>query len=129
MNRSAHIAVTTATTTARNRQSNALYYFRIKSSPIMQHAFTTGGRGSRIVNAITGDSYYSHHTVGSAYEMDYFRVRIPGAFSKWQAPCDLYYDSPDEFEAHFQTKLNATTKKIWQDEHRNANKTLIQTHL
>jgi len=103
----------------RRGQHYDIYHFKIKGgSPVLNHAFVTGGRGSRIVNAITGDSYCSFHTVGSVYEADYFRVRICGAFPKRNMLCDLYYDTPREYETHFQTTLSDETKKAWYESHR-----------
>lgn len=88
-----------------------LYHFKYGKG-MTGNAFTCNKRGDSIVNAVTGINYYLGHKVGSKYEQLYFTVRIPGE------SVDLFYDSPSEFEQHFQIKLRELTKQAWVLKHK-----------
>ena len=57
--------------------------------------------GFNIYNAVTGIKY-DNYTVGND---PYFKVLVLGEH--------LYYDSPNQYENHFNTKLNRIIKQQW----------------
>jgi hypothetical protein len=94
--------------------------------------YSTGGTGSNIRDAETGE-YYSE-LVGSKYEDLYFKVSLAtGECTSLNGSSTLFYLSPEHYERHLYVELDNYTKFNW-EEKKNAlldemNKTAKKTRL
>jgi hypothetical protein len=88
--------------TRKNRQG------QVKKVP----CFGSGGQGTSIRNAITGERIFSHK-VGSFSEDLYYKVMICTGESKHGDPITLFYESPEHYERHQFQSLDKETKKMW----------------
>jgi hypothetical protein len=73
--------------------------------------FGSGGQGTRIINAVTGNKY--NIKVGSAEENMFFKVTDSTGFNGRNEPLMLYYDSPEQYENHYFTNVSQDTKQQW----------------
>jgi len=67
--------------------------------------------GTHLRNAITG-GYYDE-TVGSKRENLWFKVNNATAFGGRRNPAIMYFDTPEQFERHFNTTVSAKNKEMW----------------
>lgn len=73
--------------------------------------FGSGQVGSRIRNAITGHKY--NILVGSKDQEKLYSVALCTGESGIKCPVFMYYDSPEQYEAHFDTRLDMDRKTAW----------------
>lgn len=73
--------------------------------------FGSGGQGTSIINAVTGNKY--NIKVGSAEENLFFKVTDSTGFNGRNEPLMLYYDSPEQYENHYFTNVSQEAKKQW----------------
>jgi hypothetical protein len=73
--------------------------------------FGSGGQGTRIINAVTGNKY--NIKVGSAEENLFFKVTDSTGFNGRNEPLMLYYDSPEQYENHYFTNVSQDAKQQW----------------
>jgi hypothetical protein len=75
--------------------------------------YKSGGVGSLIRNAITGVKY-KNMSVGSASESKFFKYNL---FPSTNKDCShvLFYETPEQFEAHQHLKLSDATVQRWYD--------------
>jgi hypothetical protein len=64
--------------------------------------------GSRIRNAETG--IYENDLVGRSGEYNYFKVSLSGELGQNPQSKHLYYDSPQQYEKHFQIIIDSKIK-------------------
>lgn len=64
--------------------------------------------GSRIRNAVTG--FFEEKMVGRIDEFNYFKVTLSGQLGQNPSSKHLYYDSPQQYEVHFQTIVDDEMK-------------------
>jgi hypothetical protein len=79
--------------------------------------FGSGGQGTRIINAVTGNKY--NIKVGSAEENLFFKVTDSTGFNGRNEPLMLYYDSPEQYENHYFTNVSQDAKKQWMQRSQN----------
>ena len=72
--------------------------------------YNSGDVGSNIRNAVTG--IYANDLVGSKCEDLYFVSSLATGESQ-KGPLTLYFDSPEQFERHFNTTVNENIKSKW----------------
>jgi hypothetical protein len=88
--------------------------------PVAVDVYSTSSvPGSPIRGAVTGSKYYQYRT-GSVDEYQFFKVtdcrgktmvgRPPNS-----EPISLFFDSPEQYEKHFSTKVPAEEKQRWAD--------------
>lgn len=76
--------------------------------------YTTGGAGSNIRDAETGE-YYSE-LVGTRYEDLYFKVALAtGECTSLNSSNVLFYLSPQHYEKHLNVELNNDTIADWEE--------------
>ena len=76
--------------------------------------YSTGGTGSNIRDAETGE-YYSE-LVGSKYEDLYFKVSLAtGECTSLNGSSTLFYLSPEHYERHLYVELDNYTKFNWEE--------------
>lgn len=76
--------------------------------------YTTGGTGSNIRDAETGE-YYSE-LVGSKYEDLYFKVALAtGECTSLNGSSTLFYLSPEHYERHLYVELDNYTRFHWEE--------------
>jgi hypothetical protein len=76
--------------------------------------YTTGGTGSNIRDAETGE-YYSEK-VGTKYEDLYFKVSLAtGECTSLNGSNTLFYLSPHHYERHLYVELDDETKLNWEE--------------
>ena len=76
--------------------------------------YTTGGTGSNIRDAETGE-YYSEK-VGTKYEDLYFKVSLAtGECTSLNGSNTLFYLSPQHYEKHLYVELDNETKVNWEE--------------
>lgn len=73
--------------------------------------YSTPYSGSRIRDAMSGE--YSKYFVGTYEESLFFKVVIAVGSSE-NGPVHLYYLSPEQYEQHHQTHVDAEVKADWQ---------------
>jgi hypothetical protein len=73
--------------------------------------YGSGGQGTRIINAVTGNKY--NIKVGSAEENLFFKVTDSTGFNGRNEPLMLYYDCPEQYENHYFTNVSQNTKQQW----------------
>ena len=77
--------------------------------------YTTGDRGTRIRDAITG-IYYSDK-VGSFNESKFFKVSLAtGQCKSKNGSHMMFYQTPQQYMTHFATQLNPAIIQKWEDE-------------
>ena len=77
--------------------------------------YTSGDRGTRIRDAVTG--IYYNDKVGSFNEGKFFKVSLAtGQCRSKNGSHMLFYTTPQQYMAHFDTQLNPTIIKKWEDE-------------
>jgi hypothetical protein len=74
--------------------------------------------GSPIRNAVIGH-YQSNCFVGKKEEYNFFKVSLACYLGKNPASKHLYYDSPEQYEKHFHTKLDKVIKDKWHSQFTN----------
>jgi hypothetical protein len=94
-----------------NRKKEALMKmvdtgFAVYGRPAVAYFHTSTSPGSTIRNAVTG-IYETGYLVGSVNEDVFFKV----AFTMGPTKQVLFYDSPEQYERHFQTTL--VDKRSW----------------
>lgn len=87
-------------------------YIQLSGSKQIVEIFGSGPRGSFIRNAVTGASYYDCR-VGSKAEDGFFKVTDSTGFYGRKTPLILFYDNPEQYEAHRSTTLHENVKKVW----------------
>jgi hypothetical protein len=71
--------------------------------------------GTRIRNATTG--LYERHRCGSMYESLYYKVtHATGEFGN-KDPLTLFYDSPEQYERHWNVRVSQDNKDRWQSKY------------
>lgn len=83
-----------------------------KTKQVEIGVYGSGSQGSQIRNAETGEYY--RFLVGSSNEDLFFKTMICSGIVS-NGPLTLFYDTPEQYERHQNTKLDYTTKKRWQD--------------
>jgi hypothetical protein len=79
--------------------------------------------GARIRNAAT--SLYDRHRCGSIYENLYFKVcHATGEFGN-KDPLVLFYDSPEQYERHWNVRITQDSKDAWQTKYVAAQRRLL----
>ena len=73
--------------------------------------YMAGSPGSPIVNAVTGQKY-AGHIVGKFHEDLYFKVMLCSG-ENGPNPVTLFYDSPSQYEKHFQRTVSDRNQNIW----------------
>jgi hypothetical protein len=73
--------------------------------------------GSRIRNAETG--FYENVLVGRSGEYNYFKVSLSGQLGQNPQSKHLYYDSPQQYEKHFQVIVDSKIKDNFNQIHLN----------
>lgn len=73
--------------------------------------YMAGQPGTPIVNAVTGQKYPGHF-VGRFHEDLYFKVMLCSG-ENGPNPVTLFYDSPNQYEKHFQRKVSERNQNIW----------------
>lgn len=81
---------------------------------------TNGSPGRSIRNAVNG-SMYLNYKVGSADEDLFFSV-ILASGETGQTPAILFYDTPEQYEAHFNVSIPDDTKARWLYKYNDARK-------
>jgi hypothetical protein len=77
--------------------------------------YTSGDRGTRIRDAVTG--IYYNDKVGSFNENKFFKVSLAtGQCTSKNGSHMLFYQTPQQHMAHFDTPLNPAIIKKWEDE-------------
>jgi hypothetical protein len=77
--------------------------------------YTSGDRGTRIRDAITG-SYYNDK-VGSFNEDKFFKVSLAtGQCTSKNGSHALFYQTPQQYMAHFDVQLNPAILSKWDNE-------------
>lgn len=80
--------------------------------------------GSRIRNAATG--LYDKHRCGSFAENLYFKVcHATGEFGN-REPLVLFYDSPEQYERHWNIRISQDSKDAWQAKYVEAQRRLLR---
>jgi hypothetical protein len=80
--------------------------------------------GARIRNAAT--SLYEKHRCGSIYENLYFKVsHATGEFGN-KDPLVLFYDSPEQYERHWNVRIPQDSKDTWQSKYVEAQRRLLR---
>lgn len=99
---------------------SSAHVFQVKSKitfmPIKVRAFETSQiTGAPLRNAITGLPYLTQNNkyckYGSLEEYDYFKVRDISNLKK--KGLVFFYDSPEQYERHFEKTLPANVTKSW----------------
>ena len=80
---------------------------------IVVEVYGSGQTGSRIRNAVTGQTY--SYLVGSRAEDLFFKVTDSSAHNGIKYPLILFYDSPEQYEKHQFTSVSQEIKKKWQE--------------
>lgn len=76
--------------------------------------YTTGGTGSNIRDAETGEYY--NEKVGTKYEDLYFKVSLAtGECTSLNGSNTLFYLSPNHYERHLYVELDNETKLNWEE--------------
>jgi len=84
---------------------------------------TVNNPGSRIRNATTGFS--ERHRCGSIYEDLYYKVtHATGEFGN-KEPLTLFYDSPEQYEQHWNVRVTQENKERWQAKYVAAQRRLL----
>lgn len=77
--------------------------------------YTSGDRGTRIRNAITG--IYYNDKVGSFKETKFFKVSLAtGQCTSKNGSHMLFYTTPQQYMAHFDTQLEPAIIQKWEKE-------------
>lgn len=76
--------------------------------------------GSVIRNAVTG-FYQSGFYVGKSDEKQFFKISLSGDLGQNPVSKHLYYDSPEQYEQHFQTTIDSVIKNNWKAKFSNVN--------
>ena len=82
---------------------------------IIVEVYGSGQTGSRIRNAVTGQTY--SYLVGSGAEDLFFKVTDSTGRKGRKYPLILFYDSPEQYENHQFTSVSQEIKKTWQEKH------------
>lgn len=75
--------------------------------------YKSGGNGSLIRNAVTGVKYKNMY-VGSLSENKFYKYNLFSTTNK-EVCHSLFYETPEQFEAHHHLKLSDATIKRWYD--------------
>jgi hypothetical protein len=93
---------------------NLHFQTKVKSSKIEFFA-TRYSPGNRIRHAISG--MHEKIQCGSAYEDLYFKVNhATGEFGN-KDPLILFYDTPEQFERHWDTNVSSELKEKWNNKY------------
>jgi hypothetical protein len=68
--------------------------------------------GSIIRNAISGQ-YQTNFFVGKPDEFEFFKVSLSGHLGQKPQSKHLYYDSPQQYESHFEVTVASEIKEKW----------------
>lgn len=74
--------------------------------------YYSGSHGCTIRNALTGLKQ-SGYTVGSASEYSFFKVGISSSVSGLREPCNVFFDSPEQYEQHCGAIVSEEMKYAW----------------
>jgi len=104
-------------------QNNHMGYITKKGDDLVEYVEfykTPVNRSSYVINAVTGDNY--PFLFGSVNEKLLFKINLSNGMTKtmrfihneWiREPNFLYYDSPEQFERHFDWSISNETKQKW----------------
>lgn len=83
------------------------------TTPLKITYYASGGKGSRIRNAVSGSHYRNKYfTVGSMIEDLFFKVNVAdGMFG--QNTITLFYENPEEYERQHREQLSVDIKNKW----------------
>ena len=89
-----------------------------KNKNVKIEYYTSGGCGTYIRNAETGDYY--KYKVGSKNEDLFFKVTIVDGTCNSKNGCrSVFYEDPSQYEEHQYVDLDDTTKQIWYEKRNN----------
>jgi hypothetical protein len=90
-----------------------VYYDKYKNKSITKKVgcYMSGGPGSFIKNAVTGQKYPEHY-VGKFDEELYFKAMLCSG-ENGSDPVTLFFESPSQYEKHFFRTLPDKTKDDW----------------
>jgi hypothetical protein len=88
---------------------------------VVEH-YGSGQQGSRIRNAVTGQSY--PYVVGSSNEDLFFKVSEATGRNGRKHTLTLFYDSPEQYENEHFTSVSQVIKDRWQKRYMDARRRL-----
>jgi len=74
--------------------------------------YYSGSHGCTIRDALTGLKQ-SGYTVGGALEYSFFKVGISSSVSGLREPCNVFFDSPEQYELHCGAVVSEEMKYAW----------------
>jgi hypothetical protein len=91
---------------------------RINNINVKVDVYTSGGLGTNIRNAISGEYYYGYK-VGTVKEDLFYKTSVSTGETGNEAVV-LFFENPEQYERHFYTQVDAADKERWYSKYNDA---------
>jgi hypothetical protein len=91
---------------------------RINNINVKVDVYTSGGLGTNIRNAISGEYYYGYK-VGTVKEDLFYKTSVSTGETGNEAVV-LFFENPEQYERHFYTQVDAADKERWYSKYNEA---------
>lgn len=91
---------------------------KLKNNNVNVEVYSSGGLGTNIRNAISGEYYYGHK-VGSVKEDLFYKTSVSTSETGNEGVV-LFFENPEQYERHFYTQVDAADKERWYNKYNQA---------
>jgi hypothetical protein len=91
---------------------------RINNINVKVDVYTSGGLGTNIRNAISGEYYYGYK-VGTVKEDLFYKTSVSTGETGNEGVV-LFFENPEQYERHFYTQVDAADKERWYSKYNEA---------
>lgn len=91
---------------------------RVNNNRVNVDVYASGGLGTNIRNAISGE-YYNGYKVGTTKEDLFYKTSVSTSETGNESVL-LFFENPEQYERHFYTQVDAADKERWYSKYNEA---------
>jgi hypothetical protein len=91
---------------------------KVNNNKVSVDVYTSGGLGTNIRNAISGE-YYHGYKIGTKKEDLFYKTSVSTIETGNEAVV-LFFENPEQYERHFYTQVDAADKERWYSKYNEA---------
>ena len=91
---------------------------KVNNNKVNVDVYATGGLGTNIRNAISGEYYYGYK-VGTTREDLFYKTSVSTGETGNEGVV-LFFENPEQYERHFYTQVDASDKERWYSKYNDA---------
>jgi len=91
---------------------------KVNNNKVSVDVYTSGGLGTNIRNAISGE-YYHGYKVGTVKEDLFYKTSVSTSETGNEGVV-LFFENPEQYERHFYTQIDALDKERWYSKYNDA---------